>query len=100
MTTAALNNLLTYLQGLSLTQKNKEWLAKHLIEPKTQEGLPLEIAAIPEQYRVDPYLVSPSGDPYWADRRNVEGAKRAMTEADEEMKTGKLTPINLDDLWK
>ena len=34
MNTVAMNNLWTYLQGLSLTAKNKKWLSEHLIEPK------------------------------------------------------------------
>ena len=35
MTTFALNNLWTYIQGLSLKQQEREWLASKLIEPKT-----------------------------------------------------------------
>ncbi len=39
MTTFALNNLWTYLQGLSLSQSDCEWLANKLIMPtKTQES--------------------------------------------------------------
>lgn len=34
MTTFALNNLWTYLQGLSLSQSDREWLANKLIVPK------------------------------------------------------------------
>ena len=34
MTTVALNNLWTYLKGLSLTQSEREWLANKLIMPK------------------------------------------------------------------
>ena len=34
MTTFALNNLWAYLQGLSLSQSDREWLAKKLIMPK------------------------------------------------------------------
>ena len=34
MKTGAMNNLLTDLQGLSLTAKNKKWLSERLIEPK------------------------------------------------------------------
>ena len=34
MNTVAMNNLWTYLQGLSLTAKNKKWLSERLIEPK------------------------------------------------------------------
>lgn len=33
MNTVAMNNLWTYLQGLSLTAKNKKWLSERLIEP-------------------------------------------------------------------
>lgn len=33
MTTLALNNLWTYIQGLSLKQKDREWLASKLLEP-------------------------------------------------------------------
>lgn len=34
MTTYALNNLWAYLQGLSLSQSDREWLANKLIVPK------------------------------------------------------------------
>ncbi len=33
MTTVALNNLWTYIQGLSLKQRDREWLAGKLLEP-------------------------------------------------------------------
>ena len=33
MNTVAMNNLWTYLQGLSLTAKNKKWLSERLLEP-------------------------------------------------------------------
>ena len=33
MTTFALNNLWTYLQGLMLSQSEREWLARKLSEP-------------------------------------------------------------------
>lgn len=33
MTTAALNNLWTYINGLSLKQKDRQWLASKLLEP-------------------------------------------------------------------
>ena len=38
MTTFALNNLWMYLQGLSLSQKDREWLASKLIEPSTDDA--------------------------------------------------------------
>ena len=37
MTSSALNNLWTYLQGLSLSQSDREWLAEHLVEPEEIE---------------------------------------------------------------
>lgn len=33
---------------------------------------------IPEQYRCNPFEISPSGDLYWADKRNVKAAKDAI----------------------
>lgn len=33
MTTVAMNNLWAYIQGLSLSQRNRKWLAEKLIEP-------------------------------------------------------------------
>ena len=47
----------------------------------TQVALPTqaidpEIAKIPEQYRCDPYEISPSGDPFFADKRNVEYVRK------------------------
>ena len=38
MTTFALNNLWTYIQGLSLKQKEREWLASKLIEPQAEDA--------------------------------------------------------------
>jgi hypothetical protein len=38
MTTSALNNLWTYIQGLSLSQKDREWLAGKLVEPKADDA--------------------------------------------------------------
>ena len=33
---------------------------------------------IPKEFRCDPYEVSPSGDVFWADKRNVEKVKKAI----------------------
>jgi len=33
---------------------------------------------IPKEFRCDPYVVSPSGDTFWADKRNVEKVKKAI----------------------
>jgi len=37
MTSFALNNLWAYLQGLSLSQADREWLANKLIMPKEND---------------------------------------------------------------
>ena len=48
---------------------------------------------IPEQYRCNPYEISPSGDPFFADKRNVEkldrilNDKEAMEDSDVELKS-------------
>ena len=34
MSTAALNNLWTYIKGLSLSYSDRQWLAEHLVEPE------------------------------------------------------------------
>ncbi|MBP3789672.1 MAG: hypothetical protein J6I52_08635 [Prevotella sp.] len=38
MTTFALNNLWNYIEGLSLKQKDREWLASKLLEPKADDA--------------------------------------------------------------
>ena len=38
---------------------------------------------IPKQYRTDPYEISPSGDMFWADKRNVEIVKKAIENKDQ-----------------
>ncbi|MDE6721256.1 MAG: hypothetical protein K2J84_03795 [Bacteroidaceae bacterium] len=100
MTSVALNNLWNYLQGLQLTARNKDWLMEKLHESKQEQALSNEIVKIPKRYRTDPYKVSPSGDPYWADIRNVKDLKKVLQEADEEMKQGTLTPVKVEDLWR
>lgn len=38
---------------------------------------------IPKEYRCDPYEISPSGDMFWADKRNVEIVKKAVENKDQ-----------------
>lgn len=38
------------------------------------------LVEIPKEYRQDPYEVSPSGDMFWADKRNVEKVTKAIEE--------------------
>ena len=37
---------------------------------------------IPKEYRCDPYEISPTGDLFWADKRNVEIVKKAIENKD------------------
>ena len=43
--------------------------------PVTEDDMIIEI---PLEYRQDPYEFSPSGDSFWADKRNIEMVKKAM----------------------
>ena len=38
MTTVAMNNLWAYIQGLSLSQSDRKWLANKLIEPTADDA--------------------------------------------------------------
>jgi len=63
-----------------------------------------EYNAIPDEYRCDPFEMSPSGDLFYADRRNVEKVKQAIEQAEQEIKEGKtlrmLPNESLDDFLK
>ena len=37
-----------------------------------------EFMAIPEEFRINPFEISYSGDLYWADKRNVEAVKASI----------------------
>lgn len=50
------------------------------IVPVTEDDMLVEI---PKEYRCDPYEISPSGDPFWADKRNVEKVKKAIENKDQ-----------------
>jgi hypothetical protein len=53
-----------------------------------------EYNAIPDEYRCDPFEMSPSGDLFYADRRNVEKVKQTIDRAEQEIKEGKFTRVN------
>jgi hypothetical protein len=38
---------------------------------------------IPNEFRCDPYEISPSGDLFWADKRNVDILKKAIENKDQ-----------------
>ncbi len=66
MATLTMNKLWAFIESLSLTQNDREWLVGKLTEPT---------------YRVNPYDISPSGDDFFADSRNVEAVQRDIDEA-------------------
>lgn len=56
-----------------------------------------EFMAIPEAYRVNPFLTCDSGDLFWGDKRNLD----KLDEAIESSKTGESTVIrNTEELKK
>ena len=83
-----MQNLLNYIEGLNLSARNRNWLGNKLLnaplKTKSRKKVSKEILAIPEEFRCDPYEVSPSGDPFFADRRNVEELNRCIEEAKNE----------------
>ena len=42
MNSVSMNNLLTYLEGLSLTASNRKWLADKLVEPRREAVMSAE----------------------------------------------------------
>ena len=60
MATIATNKLWAYIESLSLSRRDRNWLAGKLLEPSFQS---------------DPYEVSPSGDSFFADSRNVKAVE-------------------------
>jgi hypothetical protein len=55
-----------------------------------------EFLAIPDEYRCNPFDFSPSGDLYWADKRNIDGLQNLVidTKQDDSLKIN--TPEELD----
>lgn len=66
MATAATNKLWAYIESLSLSRRDRNWLAEKLLEPSSQ---------------TDPHEVSPSGDSFFADIRNVKAVEHDIAEA-------------------
>ena len=60
MATVATNKLWTYIESLSLSRRDRNWLASKLLEPT---------------HDANPYEVSPSGDTFFADSRNVKAVE-------------------------
>ena len=52
---------------------------------------------IPEKYRCNPFDISPSGDLFWADKRNVEKVKKGIEKARLEYNKGQCTTFDDSD---
>jgi len=50
-----------------------------------------EFLSIPEEFRCNPFDISPSGDLFWADKRNVEYVQKHRTISEQQYKEGKYT---------
>ena len=66
MATVATNKLWAYIESLSLSKRDRSWLAGKLLAPT---------------HDADPYEVSPSGDKFFADRRNVKAVEEDIRKA-------------------
>jgi len=66
MATVATNKLWAYIESLSLSKRDRSWLANKLLE-STRDA--------------DPYEISPSGDPFFADSRNVKAVEEDIRKA-------------------
>jgi hypothetical protein len=66
-------------------------------EDKIDENWFEEYLAIPEEYRCNPFDISPSGDLFWADKRNIEEVNKGI----EDVKAGRVTEIkDLKNIWQ
>ena len=61
MATLSMNQLWSFIENLSFSQQDRDWLVSKLIEPS---------------FRLDPFEISPSGDSFFADSRNVEAVEK------------------------
>jgi hypothetical protein len=73
-------------------QKNEQVIVKrknqsYKLVPISEDDL---LVGIPKEYRCDPYEISPSGDMFWADKRNVEKVKKAVEDSKNGNDKGKI----------
>ena len=87
MNALALNKLYEYIQSLNLSKRDSKWLAGKILEcseSKKAKTLDPEI-----EKRCDPYEISPSGDPFFADKRNVERLDKILNDKEAMKVSGK-----------
>jgi hypothetical protein len=61
-------------------------------QPLLDEKWVREFFAIPEEFRVNPFDISPSVDIYWADKRNVEEMNRSFEQYEVDKANGVVFP--------
>ena len=89
MATVATNKLWAYIESLSLSKRDRSWLAGKLLEPTPSReptsslDRPRREGGRPSQptHDADPYEVSPSGDKFFADSRNVKAVEEDIRRA-------------------
>jgi len=58
-----------------------------------------QFLSIPKKHRVDPFEVIDDGDVYWADKRNVDKLERDLAQGREDLKNGRTTGIDVQNIW-
>ena len=86
MNTISLNNLWSYLQGLSLTASNQRWLAERLIAASTAHTIVQEESA--KQKKLDALFG------VWADSADGDRIEQAIKEARNSDYERELEPID------
>ena len=71
--------------------KRRHRLMKLAMKYREQQLKPF--FAIPEKYRCNPYEISPSGDWFFADKRNVENFKNKIAIAYQQIAEGKVREL-------
>jgi uncharacterized short protein YbdD (DUF466 family) len=71
-------------------------VSKEPDEVYVSENWVREFFAIPQEYRCNPFNISPSGDIFWADKRNVEQLEKTI----EASKTTNWTRLKKEDIKK
>lgn len=64
-------------------------------EEENETQILKEFLSIPQEYRVNPYDYSPSGDLFFADKRNIDKLNASMNREEE-----KSTIVNPNDIWE
>ena len=95
MTTVIIDNNCSQAQNL-LNYINTLPFAKQVDETFVSDEWLDEFFKIPAEFRCNPFEVSPSGDLYFADKRNLE----AIEEAKEQVRRGQVEKISISEIEK